>query len=484
MMRAFIPWKFRYWIPAMLLAGLTVLSAQENEDGSPFRIRFDKGGISSLRCAGDKYDTEYIAPDRVLGPVMIRYQMGENPWRQFSTSDPENRYRQMAGAAADTPRQQTMIYNESGWDDYYADLELTEEFRVEGGGLYWTLHFKNVTHKPLVLGDIQLPLPFNTEKRWDKTITTTQRLQQHQFVSGHNSFVYWMRPNAEGPYLVMVPVMVCPLFEPNNMERNFAPAKLEFSGRGGVYIHSGFQGQEDTKLGGNWRQPQTSYTLSSKFSPGDELTYMFKFRWADDYDGVRNILVEEGLLDVHIVPGMTVPEGLDALISIRSRNPIHAVVPEFPEQTQVEEQQGKIKDTRVFRVKFSRLGENKLTVNYGNDLYTILEFFVTQPLETLIRKRAAFIVDNQQHRDPSKWYNGLFSEWDMRNKVLRSPDDTDGMHDYILASDDPGLCKAPYIAGKNVDYPVARPPDDRKGKVPLRGLRHRQLENQPGQQAR
>ena len=43
-----------------------------------------------------------------------------------------------------------------------------------------------------------------------------------------------------------------------------------------------------------------------------------------------------------------------------------------------------------------------------------LEWFVTEPLETLIKKRAAFIVRNQQHRDPDKWYDGLFSLWDRR----------------------------------------------------------------------
>ena len=37
-----------------------------------------------------------------------------------------------------------------------------------------------------------------------------------------------------------------------------------------------------------------------------------------------------------------------------------------------------------------------------------LEFFVTEPLENLIQKRAAFIVNNQQHRDPAKWYDGLY----------------------------------------------------------------------------
>src|SRR6185437_9532716 len=90
------------------------------------------------------------------------------------------------------------------------------------------------------------------------------------------------------------------------------------------------------------------------------------------------------------------------------------------------------------------------------DQYSVLEFFVTESLSTLIKKRAAFLVTHQQHRDPSKWYNGLFSEWDMKANVLRGPDDKDGLADYILASDDPGLCKAPYIAAKNAIYPDAK----------------------------
>src|SRR4030042_66517 len=83
----------------------------------------------------------------------------------------------------------------------------------------------------------------------------------------------------------------------------------------------------------------------------------------------------------------------------------------------------------------------------------ILEFFAAEALETLIKKRSAFMVARQRHRDPAKWYNGLFSDWDARGKILRGPDDTGGMHDYMVASDDPGLCKAPFVAGKNAEFP-------------------------------
>ena len=435
-----------------LMSGNLLFPSQGTPAGS-FKIQFGQAGITSLKRANDRYDTEYIARNRVLGHVNVRYQMGENEWRQFSTADTRNKFRQLRGDPADPAPQYNVVYNESGWDDYYADLELTERFRVEADALYWTIHFKNPTHKPVELGDVYLPLPFNTEKRWDKEISYTQRLVQHRFISGHGSFLYWMRPNSEGPYLVMTPVFVCPLFEPNTMERNFAPAKLEFSDGGGVYIHSAFKAGEDRRRGGNWRLPQSSHVLSSKFTPNDELTYTFKFRWADDYAGVRQVLYEEGLFDVNVVPGMTVPSGLEALISLRSRSRIHSLTAEFPEQTRIEASGEKAGDTRLYKVTFLRLGENKLTVNFGRGQYMILEFFATEALETLIKKRAAFIVARQQHRDPAKWYNGLFSDWDARSRILRGPDDTGGMHDYMVASDDPGLCKAPFVAGKNVEFP-------------------------------
>jgi hypothetical protein len=264
-----------------------------------------------------------------------------------------------------------------------------------------------------------------------------------------------MRPNSEGPYLVMTPVQECPLFESARNERNFKPAQLEFFQRNSVYIHSAAQGEEDRARGGNWRQPQTSVVLTPKYSPGDELTYTFKFRWADDYDDIRDILCQEGLLDIHVVPGMTIPRDLEAQVSVRTKRRIASIEPEYPQQTEIEPLGEKSPNTTVYKIRFSRLGENKLTIHFGRNQYAILEFFVTQELETLIKKRAGFLVKNQQHRDPDKWYNGLFSEWDMRNRVLRGPDDTDGLRRYVLSCDDPGLCKAPYVAAKNVHYPEA-----------------------------
>jgi hypothetical protein len=433
------------------------VGAQQPAPAPMFQVQFDKAGITSLKYVGDNYDTDYIADEATLGHVRIRYKMGETEWRQFSTDDPKNKYQRLPDDRSRRALQQlAAVYNPQSWirNEYYADLELTARFRVEANELYWTIFVRNPTHKPIVLGDIFLPLPFNTSKRWDKEITYTQRVVQHQYISGHGSFVYWMRPNGEGPFLVMTPLAKCPLFEPTRSEMNFAPAKLEYADRGGVYILSGRRAEEDKTRGGNWRQPQTTHTLTPTNSQRDGITYAFKFRWAKDYDGVRDILFEEGLLDVNVVPGMTVPLGTEASVSIRTRSPIRSIEPEFPAETKLvpPSQNGQ---SAIYKVRFSHLGENKLMVHFGKDQYAVLEFFVTEPLATLIKKRAAFLVSHQQHRDPTKWYNGLFSEWDMKAKVLRSPDEKDGLADYILASDDPALSKAPYIAAKNIEYPNA-----------------------------
>ena len=84
--------------------------------------------------------------------------------------------------------------------------------------------------------------------------------------------------------------------------------------------------------------------------------------------------------------------------------------------------------------------------------------FVTEDLETVIRKRAAFIVKRQQHRDPSKWYDGLYSVYDREKGMLCSPDRLGAFarHPFVVGgSDDPSNGKPLYVSEKNVAYPDA-----------------------------
>ncbi len=324
------------------------------------------------------------------------------------------------------------------------DLQAGETFQLQNDALVWTISLKNASSRELEVGDLALPLPFNTQYVWDKTETYTKRLIPHYLIAGNGSFLFWMRTNTEGPYLVLTPAGRAGLeyFEPQRWGRGIA-----------YYVHSEAAGEELAAKGGNWRLPHTKLVLRASGQAGDSATYEFRFRWAADYSGVRDALYEGGGFDINVVPGMTVPTDLSAMFSLRTHNKIREIVAEHPEATKLEYLGERSKDVHIYKVHFSRLGENLLKVKYGEDQCLSLEFFVTEPLEALFKKRAAFLVSHEQVSDSSKWYNTVFSQWDMKHQVLRSPDDLDGLQSYAVASDDPALGKAPYIAGKNIFYP-------------------------------
>ena len=56
----------------------------------------------------------------------------------------------------------------------------------------------------------------------------------------------------------------------------------------------------------------------------------------------------------------------------------------------------------VFTIRFKKLGENFLTLEDERGLNTYLQFFITEPLETLIKKRAFFISENQFYKDKNE----------------------------------------------------------------------------------
>ncbi|OGD27961.1 MAG: hypothetical protein A2V57_06055 [Candidatus Aminicenantes bacterium RBG_19FT_COMBO_65_30] len=153
---------------------------------------------------------------------------------------------------------------------------------------------------------------------------------------------------------------------------------------------------------------------------------------------------------------MTVPENLTARFSLHTKAKIEEIKAEFPGRTKIKTLASPVAGHRVYEVVFEKLGENMLTIVHDGGRRTFLEFFVTEPMETLIKKRARFIVEKQQVKDPATWWNGVYGPYDMAAKVTRTVEDPDIFLDrmvYALTCDDPGLAKAPFIASKNVTFP-------------------------------
>ena len=397
-----------------------------------FKLKLMRYGIGGLWKTGDTFSTNYIRTGRVLGEVLARYR----------TADGIDSVSSAAGGTAFLQNGRQVNTWRAAANK--APLLIEQSFQLGADALTWTISLSNKSTEALTVEDLVLPLFYNNQGGENSKDIFEQRVIKHHFISGNSSFLFWERPSGLGPYLVMVPL------EGTSLEY-FAVGPVKGAGPAfQAFIHSAYTGSNRK---GSWRQPFTNTRI-----PGNSRqSYSFKLRWAADYEGVRKVLVEEGLIDVHVAPGMTVPNDLEVQIALRTRQKINKVDPEFTGQTVVEYQGEKQKGTHLYKIKFSRLGENKLTVNYGRNSRTYLEFFVTEPLETLYKKRAAFIVNSQQHKDSTKWYDGLFSVWDMKNGILRGPDNDDGFNKsrltYLLTCDDPALCKAPFVVAKNVFYP-------------------------------
>ena len=209
-----------------------------------------------------------------------------------------------------------------------------------------------------------------------------------------------------------------------------------------------------TTRGGAARLPNTSLTLPA----GGSQSYGFKFQWADGYDAVRQALVNEGKVDVNVVPGMTVPTNLFAQFALRTRQPITAVEAEFASQTTIQSLGTRTSGTNtysLYQVQFQRTGENLLTVRYGSGQVLYMEFFVTEPVETLIKKRAAYMFSTQIFTN--RWYNGLFCDVNMNNGALITPDNHDTLYNnfvvYEIASDDAGDSRPAFLAEKLALFP-------------------------------
>ena len=431
-MKAYFTGRFLIFALAFTTASLVAA-----EPARPrFQVTLDAGTVSSLKDSRDQNQTEFLAAGKRLGELSLKYRQGNGEWQGASTAS-------LNGLISTNPPGSQARYQLT--NNSSAVLEITTRFEILPDALSWTFTLQNEGDHPLEIGDLALPLPMSRGGGGQAGGARSPVILKHSFISGNGSFLFWMRSDSAAPYLTLVPT--------GDTQLEYWDGSRDTGYR--VFIRSAAAGAVAREHGTRWREPNTSLELAPKGQPGSAQTYGFKFRFADDYDGVRQIPVDEGKIDVQVVPGMTVPTDLFAEFALRTQEKIESVEAEFPQDTKIDSL-GANGDSHLFKVQFAKLGENELTVHYGKNQKMFLEFFSTEPLETLIKKRGAFLA-RSQHPDPAKWYNGLITDWNMSAEKLISPDDYAPIprsRVYAVTCDDPGLGKPAFLAAKNAEYPV------------------------------
>lgn len=422
------------WWAGLVGAALLAAAAEpkpETLQNDQFKLQVADGAIVSLRSAAGNA-VEFVPAGARVGDVLLRYRQTGMEWTAVHTGELKPVVDTLHGAKGASYRVRYQTTN-----GLAGSLGMEIQLNLAGAAVEWTLRLQNNSSQPLEVGDLAIAL-MNTSSRPGGPVVL-----KHSFLSGHGSHVMWLRADGVGPFLTLTPT--------GDTSFEYWEARNGFR----AFIHSAAAAVDIAQHGSHWRLPHTSLTLAPQGQTGSDHTYGFKFRWAADYAGVRNIVVAEGGVDVEVVPGMTVPDDLPVQLALRTTQKLEGIEAEFPRQTQIESA-GTNGGYHLFQVRFARLGENRLTIHYGDQRRMFLEFFCTEPIETLIRKRAAFIA-RCQHRDASKWYDGLISEWNMETQTLLGPDNYDrikGWRIYEVTCDDPGLSKPAFLAAKNAEFPV------------------------------
>lgn len=413
-----------------------------------FNALLSKGILCSLKKTNDVYNTEYANEKRGFGAVYLCYREGDE-LKEFCPNESE-KYEDTV------PVFQNNALNSSGKADD-GSVEVTVEWSLKGSRLLQKATVKNISAQSLHVTDLGVQHSCHTDFKWGEN--ASPNVIGHHYVGGHGSHSTYYRVDGEGSCLVFAPTDGTQLaYYDNSSSVNYG-GKSKVGNEAGaekgytmLYPFAQVRAERVLAKGAKLKTVQETVWLE----PGESRTFSFVYFWAEHFLKAGEAFVQNGLVHAVCVPGYTVPAGWEARLYLESEwddVQVHMEdgVGVCSEMLSPADRKGK-----MYQLKFSRLGEQTVTVTYGGDRYLQLHYFVTEGIETLWDKRAAFIADKQV-KDESLWYNGLLCEWNNETGVLLGPDNYDrigGWRIYEVTCDDPGLAKPAFLSTKQTVRPV------------------------------
>ena len=110
-------------------------------------------------------------------------------------------------------------------------------------------------------------------------------------------------------------------------------------------------------------------------------------------------------------------------------------------------------DRYTYTVRLTSMGEQKVTIRYGDGEWTHLVFNGIAEIETLMKARAKFIVENQRVEDPDDLCHYSFRIWNNEDERLIVEEEAPCGSIDMGGSDDRCFAPPVFLAGKNAYYP-------------------------------
>ena len=333
------------------------------------------------------------------------------------------------------------------------NIEIVSTYRLERDQIHWDFSIRNVSQETMVIGELGFPMVLNTivnrgsaktglnhrkvegERYWNEHCFQTQYL-----AAGHSSCYSAVRSGGKGERLMIIP-----------KEDTF----IEAIGEGGEYGHESMMRTKGTLVylysKSAARVPHENQHTEFILSPGEKKKFGFLFLRAKDIHDMKDKFVQNGKIDVKVIPGMVIPEDGEGKLLLRSIKTFHSI--ETDDGIEIE-QTGGMGGHYHYKIRVSKEGQLKVKVNYGDNEWTTLVFYGTPPLEKLIKARADFIVRNQQVRDPEDPVCYSFRSWDNDLERMVDNDMDAGLGPIdIGGSDDRSFAPPLFLSAKNVMYP-------------------------------
>ncbi len=417
-----------------------------------FDAVIERGALTSIKCGMEDASSEFVLPGTLFGELALTYEKQGEELKQWYC----NRSDEFTDAEP-IRRGNVLCYNFET-EDPSKIFKVSCKVDLTNDILSQVYTIKNISDKPVKILDAALSMTPNSSFEWGES--AGNKVIGHPFIGGHGSHSLITRCDGKGKFLLVLP------YSTNAGEPISHAGKWEFFDQGADLPYEKETAKQRNRLYVyEYSEHETNAAITHGYKPkidassktllvGEETCLGFVYMWAEDYADARAKYVSYGIPDIITIPGYTVCKGTSVKMCVRNDSHV-SLKPEFSADTEckvVKETEGE----SIYELTFSRLGENYVDVIYGAGRFVRCEFFVTESIETMIKKRGAFIASHQI-KDESLWYDGLLAEWNNESGALLSPDNYDkikGWRIYEVTCDDPGLSKPAFLSGKLAEYPV------------------------------
>ena len=456
-----------------------------------FEVEIGKlGQVRALYIVGDEYRTNYVIDTELygighgIGDLIFSVRKGqEEGYKEYFTTTSGN------GRTITVEDDKVVVtYKDAAGDKAISGFTVVETWQYVDNQLRWSVTVENTGDTDMVVGDWGIPIQFNENLSAGEEEVYQRRVVDHSFVGMDSSYLYAIRPNGEGHYL---------LFSPEAS----TGAKLEYMDhwseeeRGGetsyvgglfvYYIHS--DNIKSTNRG--YLNTHTSLHIPA----GESKTYAFNFTGVEDEQDMRSTLYEEDMVDMVAVPGFAYSVNMPGKIYLHTKaakedirvsiecphesnvynyDSLGSNVYSVMEHTKTDENTyAKYNKTvwadgeqyHVYDLKFTEFGHHNLIVTYmqdGMEKQAVSQFYMMDNVENMLNDHAEFMVEKTQLDRPGKVGNKVFDEWwlNIKDNRIATFGENDSVYfqmNYWGWGDDWGATHAQFLAEMNANSPKA-----------------------------